>query len=852
MNSVRDVRTLLLCKIKKDFANYYRKIYAPENAVPQTYITLGGFEAINVYQTMPDSDSGRPGWAQKIYNDKVDIIDAMDENVSYHPIHLISYAESAPKFWQTQKEKFPFFVVTFVYGVDSKKDFKTGEDGMPGLDCTTSRHERILANFLRQKSDDVDVYAVYHAMNLSDLVIVWFTSDIAVTLDKITEIEKTGVSRKTYSMVGLPLQNGTIPAYVGDTAKKDPKSLYLRVGGAIRNYAALLNNLEKDNLPDVLRDAERFSTFGEKDFSLICKPTSDAGLVELFQYWLMLTKDWEKACWTVNTDIWIKSLPPEGPFQDAGEIDVALEDMYRKYRRIYKEKLKDFKWSSVFLELLSVYVNIDKNPVLHGPGYLVEDTVQIALSYFCGEVPGYDCGSPSWRKLMDDSQTNIERFARDWGQLTDQVTRIDDVILHGLGALVAIHNTLPEFVMDCYHSLMHSMADLLVCCDAKVGYVNPKEFVYDFFFVPELNQRARISEVFKTSLASCPESEIDKVWPVKQAYIMEFPAPYIFSPKMLFHQLAHECFHCFGDVLRKRKRRANGMAFFLASCFAFEIECNGRDDIELITTLGKHLVVTEEEVGNKFYLTKVVAALEKKMRALVNRNSIRQIYDEAGQPYYLYDERRIEKWIGQEQTYIGSQDNKQVSFRWIIRVCAFLFKECYADAMMVALLEMRPEDYIALFQDEFKNELLKYKDSAKKLDELDQHGNFCKNIQRIAVVLAACCAEGVLTKEGCIQAVSAAFKSEAVVIFEAIVHVFCALYEEDVAMPDTKWFFPAAALAQVRDYLRNTVSALKEEIRAPALAMQVKCFHKTYEDIIVQENLFGKKFYEVIEQRRKN
>lgn len=848
---MRDVRTLLLCKIKKDFANYYHKIYAPENVVPKTYMTLGGFEAINVYQTMPDSDSGRPGWVRKIYKDKVDIIDAMDENISYHPIHLISYAESAPEFWETQKEKFPFFVVTFVYGVDGKKDFEEGEENTPELDCTTSRHERILVNFLQKKAGGVDVYAVYHAVNLSDLVIVWFTSDIAATLNKITGIEKTGVSRKTYSMVGLPLQDGTIPSYVGNAAKKDPKSLHLRVGGAIRDYTALLNNLEKKSLPDILRNAERFSTFGEKDFSLICKPTSDAGLVELFQYWLKPTEDWEKACWTVNTDIWIKSLPPEGPIQGAGGIDVALEDMYRKYRGIYKEKLKDFKWSSVFLELLSVYVNIDKNPVLHGPGYLVEDSVQIALAYFSGEVPGYESDSPSWRKLMDDSQINIERFVRDWGQLTDQVTRIDDVLLHGLGDFLAIHNTLPEFVMDCYHSLMHSMVDLLVCCDARVGCVNLKEFMYDFFFVPRLNQRARISEVFKTSLASCPESEIDKVWPNKQVYIMEFPAPYIFSPKIFFHQLAHECFHCFGDVLRRRKRRANGMAFFLASCFAFEIGCSGSDNTELIMTLGKRLVVTEEEVGNKFYLTKVVAALEKKLRTLVNRNSIRQVYNEAGQPYYLYDEQRIDKWIEQEQAYTCPQD-KQVSFRLIIRVCAFLFKECYADAMMVTLLEMRPENYIALFQDEFKNELLKYKDSAKKIDELDKHGNFCKSIQRIAVVLAACCAEGVLTKADCIQAVSAAFEAEAVVIYETIVRVFHALCEENVAMPDTKWFFPAVALAQVRDYLRNTVSALRQEICAPALAGQVERFHKAYEDIIVQENLFGNKFYEAIEQRRKN
>lgn len=845
---MRDVRTLLLCKIKKDFPTYYRKIYAPENVACKTYMMLGGFEAVNIYQTMTYADSDQPGWAQKIYDDKVDIIEAMDENISYHPIHLISYAESAAKFWNTEKERYPFFIVTFVYGVDSKRPL---EENQPQLSSATSRHERILYGFLQQNESGSDVYAVYHAVNLSDLVIVWFSSDIAATLSKITDIEKVGVARKTYSMVGLPLQDGAIPSYVNDVAKRELASLYLQVSGAIRNYTRLLDNLGKDSLPSALQNAERFSTFGETDFSLLCKPTSDAGLVELFQYWLNPAERWDSACWTIHTDIWLKPTSPKGPIQGTSEIDVALENAYRIYREIYKNKLKGFKWSSVFLELLSVYVNIDKNPVLHGPGYLVEDSVQIAIDYFSGKVPGYEDESLSWQQLMDDSQTNIERFVRDWSQLTDQVTRIDDVMLHGLGDVVAIHNTLPEFVMDCYHSLMHSLVDILVLCDAQVGHVKQDEFAYDFFFVPELNQRARISEMFKTASGYDREGASDKVWPIKQAYIMEFPAPYIFRPKMFFHQLVHECFHCFGDVLRLRKRRALGMSYFMATCFAFEIGCLSDDDTAIVSALASRLTVTEAEVGNKFYLTEVVATLEKRMRNLVKRSSIRQVYEEAGQPYYLYDEQCIDRWTRQEQAY-ADRRNDQVSFREIIRVCAFLFKECYADAMMVAFLGMRPEDYITLFQDEFVNELTKYEDTAQTLDELDKQGDFCKSIQRIAVVLDACCEEEVLRKEDCVQAISEAFSPRAPVICNAVIQVFSALYEGEIPIPDTKWFFPVAALAHVRDYLKKTISGLKKELRNPILAERVKQFYAVYKDIIVQENLFGKEFYKVIEQKRKH
>lgn len=844
---MRDVRTLLLCKIKKDFQQYYRKIYAPAKVKPQTYMTLGGFEAINIYQTMPVTVSNQIGWAEQIYNDKVNIIEAMDENISYHPIHLISYSKSAPKFWATEKEKFPFFIVTFVYGVDGKKEVLLKNDDSSQSDSITSQRERVLLNYLRKKDDSTDNYMVYHAVNLSDLVIVWFTSDIAATLNKITGIEMEGVSRKTYSMVGLPLQDGTIPSYVEATAKADSKMLHLRVNGEIRDYATMQSLIESSNLPGALQGTKNFLTFGENDFSLLCRPVSDVTLVRLFQYWLQVSKSWEKACWAVRTDIWIELPSSVKPSQTKGFfIGVDLEGMFRKYREMYT-KLKDFKWSSIFLELLSVYVNIEKNPVLHGPGDLVQGSVQIALAYFNGEVPGYESGSLSWQRLMENSQANIERFVRDWTQLTDQVTRIDDVMIHGLGDVVAIHNTLPEFVMDCYHSLMHRMVDILVLCDKKYGSINNNrdEFKYDFFFVPELNQRARISEMFKTSSVFCNESETGNVWPAKQAYIMEFPAPYIFRPRMFFQQLAHECFHCFGDVLRQRKQRAICMSIFMAYCFAFEIGCDS-DNNNVINALIKHLLVTEEDVGQKFYLTKVVAALERKMHTLVSRSSISKVYDDAGQPYYLYDERLIDRWIKQEQAYTDLKAN-QVSFRSLLRVCAFLFKECYADSMMVTLLGMKPMDYLALFQDEVKTELMKYRNTANKMNDIDKHGNFYKTIQRIAAVLAACCSAGILQKTDCDKAIIETYESEAVDIRKTLSSVFYALYDGSITMPETIWLCPATALVQVIEYLKLAITKLQEVLRDPILSEKAENFRKTYKSVIEQENLFGKEFYEIIE-----
>lgn len=844
---LRDVRTLLLCRIKQKYLDSYGTIYEPPNSLDsRTFMTTGGFDAVKIYQTMPSSESAKPGWARHIYNDKENVIGAMNENISYHPIHLVSYNRNVEIFWTAEQREYPFFIMTFVYGVDKKQGEKfqkySGEEYF-----TTSPSEDILTKYLDSKQLDSGKvkYAVYHAVNLSDLVILWFTADIPYTLGRISEIEMDGLARKTNSTAGLLMQNSKIPDFVESIANAVESKLNLRIRGSIRDHAVFSSNYSSaegahNGLSAVLENAEMYLTYGENDFLIISKPLSSAALVSLFKYWLENAEEWKDACWEIHTDIQLPTMNYH-PKKTKNEIPHILNDTYKAYQNIYAVKLKKFKWASTFSELLSVYVNIDNNPVLHGPSYLVAGCVKIANSYFSGEVSGFENGSQEWSSLMSESEPNIERFVRNWSQLTDQVTRIDAVMLHGLGETVAIHNTLPEFIMDCYHSLMHKLVDLLVRCDQENGRILNNDFEYDFLFVPELNQRMRITKVFNTSGKYRIGLKEPCVWPPKQAYLMEFPAPYIYQPQVFFLQLAHECFHCFGDVLRLRGWRADCMALYLAAHFVAGLGYESHTYRNLVKVIGRKLHIKKSEGKGELYLEDTIKIFYDKLIQLANHESIFDIYHAADGDYYLHEDTCFTHWVEMEQSFFIPTVGR-LALNTILATCKYYFRECYADAMMVAFLKLTPAEYLSLFQDEFSAALISCGKEPRSLKDIDPDGCFCKNVERISIVLAACCKAGVWEQLDCAQAITDSFQVSVVQGIQKT--TFDALYKGDVPMPPGKWFSPANALAYVMDYLEKALVVLKEKFSAGDL--QHEEFLRNYDSIIRKENLFGKEFYSVM------
>lgn len=816
-------------------------------------MTMGGFDAVNIYPTMPERICNQPGWAQHIYQDKETIIQEMDENISYHPIHLVTYSNIAKSFWDVNTSQYPYFVITFVYGIDRSKFIEEDPSDVEYLNQSTSIHERRLQNYLLQKKLNKDkvIYAVYHAVNLCDLVILWYTSDIAYTLKAVSSLEEDGIARKTFTTIGFSLNNNTIIPRSNEVLEDNSFPFVLRISGKIRDHSKFVNiyshllSLEELGLKSKSPDGNAFSTYGENDFSIDTDVVNTKSLIRLFEFWLSYAEEWSAACWEIHTDILCKkNFNFNTPYPDAHRISDVLVNQYRKYRNAFSTTLSKYPWASTLLELLCVYVNIDRNPVLHGPGYLVHGCLSIANSYFCGEVPDFEQGSQNLEHLLHDSQETIERFIRNWSQLTDQVTRIDDVILHGLGNIVAINNTLPEFIMDCYHSLMHELVDLLVEYDRHDNRIDGIDFEYDFLFVPELNQRMRISKMFNTKEKYHSNANNVQVWPAKQAYLMEFPTRYIYYPKSFFVQLAHECFHCFGDSLRLRSERADNMACYVAAHFMSALGFESAAYKPLFSEIARKLAITDTDIKGEFYLEEVRRQLNIKAQKLASKEGLSEIYHSANKYFYLYADDSIEKWTALEKHFMITCQTS-ISLSEIVYTCSYYFKECYADSMSIAFLGLSAIEYVSLFIDELPSQ----DEIGVSEDSIDEYTNNCIKIaQRIAIVLTASVESGVFTHSECSNALDIIFRVQHQQIYDASILCFDMLCDENAVIPDVRWFTPTLALCYVVDYIREALENLKNHKLRIQISEKKEEFLKHFQSIVQSENLFGYEFYEVIDK----
>ena len=74
----------------------------------------------------------------------------------------------------------------------------------------------------------------------------------------------------------------------------------------------------------------------------------------------------------------------------------------------------------------------------------------MANLYLSRQIPGYTKDA-ELTKMLQESRYSIERFVREWNQLTAQITKMDDVVFHHLGSTAAIYTTLSEPMLEMYH-----------------------------------------------------------------------------------------------------------------------------------------------------------------------------------------------------------------------------------------------------------------------------------------------------------------------------------------------------------------------------------------------------------------
>lgn len=876
----KKIKTLLFCKVNPvavtndsslDYAQAYKSIYTPAGA--KKYITIGNFDALCVYE--PAQIMVGEKWFYKLYADKQNVIFEMNDKLSYHPIHLIANAESEIN--PELKENAKICMITLVYGVDTKTN--TDLSGSQ----EDSDYERIIKDCLGKQAIETDkiTFEVYNAINICDAVIIWYTNDLQLGHETALRVGKSGIARKTFTITGLTMNDeGSIAEETYKALGGKTANYSIRMQGSVRKQNAI-HKLVKE-ITDALKlrpkALQRYATFGSEDFSLYFPNLSGEGLEKLLRF-LITPKNGRTiatACWEIHTEFLLESnINP--PKKEVFLMTQILSGQYQKILKQFVEMGSDFyPWKSAFLELISVHANIDRTPILYGPSYLLYDFIRVALTYCKNE----------YFEVLQNSQETIESFIRNWSQLTDQTTRIDDLIFRGFGSTSAIYNTLPESALDFLHAFLHKYVDVLITLDGNDNRKPKEPIIYDFLLVPEMNQRMRICPMFDVS--TLYQKQVEEVcrncdncrnntdiassrcwrntlWPAAQAYLVEFPTKNVYHPAAFFAPLAHECFHFFGDAFRLREKRADYMAAFLAARVIAYLKLDKSDELNepyeldenvslkcLLKELYRHIHLSPAQTHPGIHLKDTMRALYRNLRNLFSYDTWKTIYNNENVIlHYLGRDNILKQWADAR---VDIEKNDLGFWAQTAADCGMFFKECFADTMMIVSLQISPGEYLSLFEDDLAPSATKTGEHAKNYD--------VSIAQRIAIVLSACCnrygeSGGVINDTEWIGKWSIEHCTAAVInaktrINSAISDCFQALVA-DKAIPSNQKIYPVYVLNYVKEYLTEVLETFDARIaewdnnpNTNTAVEELREVREQFDGFFRQEKLFSREYYRVI------
>lgn len=629
-------------------------------------------------------------------------------------------------------------------------------------------------------------------------------------------------------------------------------------------------------------------SLGKSDFSASAR-VSYANLANLLELYRKHHRELSTFCWELLTDVKSEDLKLSGNWihESKRPADVLCK-LYTDFQEICpkdgerqpaegKLDLRQFPWFSALQELLGTHHYIDHHPVLHGPAYLVYTSLKIAYSYFAGQIPDYQTVEKR-RQLLKRSEENIINFIRNLDQLTEQISRNDDAMLNNRSNTHTIHFSLPESALEFYHAFLRRIVNYLIQFDRDSGLI-PEGFEYDFLLSPKICSSYRFRPMLRTEHKD-HDYQAGMVWPQKQAYILELPMESIFNPIDIFVHFIHESFHCFGDTLRQRPIRKQFMALFIASNLLNVVGMNQPEYQNLCAAIARTICQTDWKKRDS-YLTTSWEQLVRNTEQLVKEDSLEVLFEKFKG---AVKEETLLRWLSSKEK-LQRIEKKRSSFAErmtvtdaILKNCYAYFKECYADAMTIALLRLSPEEYLESSRDELRRFHYKYyplsipEEVAQRISVQRSH-----LAQRFAIVLATCCkveqenrgdSRPWFTKEDCVSAIRQYAQPpknrHQIAMFdptdgysafsETLLENFNSLVDPSIPMPDASSLHPPATLQHVIDYLIDSIQLMYS--KDTKLPMQAGCYDRKslvtdFNEIIRNGNMFGQSFYDMIYSHHK-
>ena len=890
-NDFLDVRCILLCKAfqsdYKIFNEFSSALSEEIKGNVENHIALGEYDGVISFKLDDDKNT-----LKSIANTNKILSEKIKDSIFYRPLYL-TFPKSKEidslidRFWECD---YSFFFVTIVHTKHC---------------CVGSEYKDKIRDIVIEKIDKIKdknpifseprfLYRVYYSLDLSDYVIVWKSNEPYYVLEAIRYIyETTDIIGYTNTISSIPYKNlkelSDYPFQIG----KEKFSVEIKAVANSYNQACYVHkrildamtNSDSDNVINKEGETEEtieskktlsYFTFGNEDYLGFFNNITPDIFYRLFTN-ILKTDKFKDAILSLNTTIAIEGYNETTNNKDfeidsieaissakksseelhdfCVEIKDKIFEFFSENEELINNNQSEFHWQKSVSELLVLLENMSKSAVFDGVCFLFLDSINLFYSFLC-YLKKKATSETELRMLFMENELNIETFIKEWDRLSEHVVSIDGTFQRTPG-YESLNYNMSASIVEFYNAFTQKIIYYNKCID---DVANENAYLPNLasFVVPKMCRR------FKTQQWFFDDRKADSL------LFVTIPLSRLYDPFFIITSLTHEISHYCSDALRLRKERLDSFILSVSTLICHKLSLFSNETIiECKKTLTELFKKSDYfSSSNVYYLIDAKAQIKNCVFALLeNTDNLKRIYDKYIHDLKSTDENELSN--EQKKIILDSHDFAlQVCRNSLRMIClpydkltssksgfvslyseideiASIYKETYADCMMVYILSLSPIDYIkAAFLD-------------ISLFEPNHYiGKLCGKFQRIIIVCDSMINIGIWSKDDFDEIKELTFEDESYnKVYRLFITDFLSWQNDELSNEHSQYYYPDDILKIVSNYL---VSCLKKLIMIEKRENNLNSIRKELHDLF-ESMVFGGKmgiftdgFLNTIQNNREN
>jgi len=898
----QDVRCILLCKSFQARYNVFddlkeKFLEEEQDSALQQYTALGEFDA--VFTMKLDTTHGL---LNAIERNNTQLSNQLLDSIFFRPLYLVypdeseSASENLESFWADDS---PFFFITIVHVNHCSAGYEHKKQGRIRID------ELIRAsNGGANGGSPAFVHMVYDSLDLSDYIILWKAPGPKPVLKALLHIcQQTNLVGYTNTICSLPrklLSELDQDIKKAKTAakekfpkceKKEKKLARKNVREAVERKIGKGKN-DKDHFAMTIRAVSKsyqgakaihdeimeamnmqwggkneditkkpYFMMGHDDYLGIFPDTSPRSLSMLHSI-IAENQKFRESILSINTTLAIPSYDqagtaPQDDIPTGKPTKSDLEDACRELSKDFKDLIEDnkslfakFPWPKPAIELLSLLNSMSKSTIFDSVCFLSLDSAHIFYTWLSHMITKFSANPQ--QKLIEKEQ-QIEKFLREWNQISDHVVRMDGTLRQTPGYEPLSHS-MSASIVEFSNAYAQKLIKYLTVLDN-----DERKRRFACFVVPKLCRN------FKTEQWFADELSMDNL------LFITIPISKMYDLRFIMIALAHEVSHHCSDKVRLREKRLD-MLFACAATLLCQ-RLFGVESKKTAECCKKALLDINEESDyrkkcgdNRFYLKEtkvqvkqsilVLMDIADEMKKLLTAHC--QAYDERYPDTPMDDQKKRETAmkIHKESMQImaASPDygidtpSGMISINDQVDDIAYYFKEGFADLMMIHILSLDPGAYLeAVFY------------NLSKLDGENDKGKLHQGLQLLMVVCKTLITAGIWSQEAFENAGSAGTE-EGSEQYPKLYQEFRKSYgmwrqrdpklEKEWEKNEGEWYYPWAVLDIIAEYLGLCLDKVSECETEDGKEVRKEIAHAYRDMARPDKNLFSREFQGILQENR--